>query len=79
MTIKESASFCSNMCTLENTPVTDVESIGAELGKCLGISFSEAERQSVSSCRTMADLVTALSGEPTPKTAALAARFILNL
>lgn len=79
MTIKEAASFCSNMCTLENTPVTDVESIGAELGKCLGISFSEAVREKARSCRTMADLVTAISGETTPKTAALAARLALNL
>lgn len=79
MTVKEAAQYCSNMCTLENTPVKDVDSVGTELGKCLGISFSEAERQRVSSCRTMADLVTALSGEPTPKTAALAARLSLNL
>jgi hypothetical protein len=79
MTVKESAIFCSNMCTLENTPVTDVDFVGAELGKCLGISFSEAVREKARSCRTMADLVTALSGEPTPKTAALAARLALNL
>lgn len=79
MTVKEAAQYCSNMCTLENTPVKDVDLVGAELGKCLGISFSDAERQSVSSCGTMADLVTALTGEPTPKTVALAARLALNL
>lgn len=79
MTVKEAAQYCSNMCTLENTPVTDVDLVGAELGKCLGISFSDAVMEKASSCRTMADLVTAISGEPTPKTAALAARLALNL